>query len=128
MVPSKPRRLQAALGKLGAKPRTRGRPASGVGPGQSQTYQVTPYGRQVAALFTKAHVQVLAPGLALLSPNLPTEVRAHSPVAGTRSKFDLPWRVGWRNTSLQPEKLDLIVKVAFGKWAGWARPSLPRAT
>ncbi len=49
----------------------------------SQTYQVTPYGRQVAALFTKAHMRVLAPGLALLSPNLPTGVRARSPVACT---------------------------------------------
>jgi len=54
----------------------------------SQTYQVTPYGRQVAALFSKAHMRVLAPGLALLSPNLPTDVRARSPVASTWSKFD----------------------------------------
>ena len=54
----------------------------------SQTYQVTPYGRQVAALFSKAHMRVLAPGLALLSPNLPTDVRARSPVASTWRKFD----------------------------------------
>ena len=54
----------------------------------SQTYQVTPYGRQVAALFSKAHMRVLAPGLALLSPNLPADIRARSPVASTWGKFD----------------------------------------
>jgi len=54
----------------------------------SQTYQVTPYGRQVATLFSKAHMRVLAPGLALLSPNLPTDVQARSPVASTWRKFD----------------------------------------
>lgn len=54
----------------------------------SHTYQVTPYGRQVATLFTKAHMRVLAPGLALLAADLPAEIAARSPVATTWRKFD----------------------------------------
>jgi hypothetical protein len=54
----------------------------------SQSYQVTTYGRHVAALFCKAHIRILAPGLALLSPDLPTDVRTRSPVATAWRKFD----------------------------------------
>ena len=35
-------------------------------------YQVTPLGRRVAVLFTKAYARVLTPGLAALDPVLPT--------------------------------------------------------
>ena len=48
---------------------------------RSQRYQVTPLGRRVAVLFTKAHGRVLAPGLALLDPLLPAELARRSPLA-----------------------------------------------
>ena len=54
----------------------------------SQTYQVTAYGRQVAALFTKAHLRVLAPGLALISPDLPATVAVRTPLAIAWQRFD----------------------------------------
>lgn len=54
----------------------------------SQTYQVTPYGRQVASLFTKAHMRVLAPGLALLAAELSPDVRDRSPVAIAWHRYD----------------------------------------
>src|SRR5713101_7323099 len=40
----------------------------------SHRYQLTPLGRRVGVLFTKAHGRVLAPGLALLDPTLPSDV------------------------------------------------------
>jgi hypothetical protein len=51
----------------------------------SQRYQLTPFGRRVAVLFTKAHMRVLAPGLALIDPALPTDIEARSPLT-------LAWR------------------------------------
>ncbi len=39
----------------------------------SHRYQLTPLGRRVAVLFTKAYGRVLAPGLATLGPRLPDE-------------------------------------------------------
>lgn len=55
---------------------------------KSQTYQVTPYGRRVAVLFTKAHMRVLAPGLALLAPELPPDLTIRSPLATAWRQFD----------------------------------------
>lgn len=51
-------------------------------------YQLTPLGRRVAVLFTKAHGRVLAPGLALLDPRLPAEVASRSPLALAWRKLD----------------------------------------
>jgi hypothetical protein len=55
----------------------------------SQRYQLTPLGRRVAALFTKAHGRVLAPGLALLDPLLPADVAQRSPLASAWRQLDL---------------------------------------
>lgn len=43
-------------------------------------YQLTPPGRAVAVLFTKAHGRVLAPGLASLDPQLPGDLARRSPL------------------------------------------------
>jgi hypothetical protein len=51
----------------------------------SQRYQLTPLGRRVAVLFTKAHARVLSPGFALLGSALPADLAARSPLA-------LAWR------------------------------------
>ncbi len=48
-------------------------------------YQLTPLGRRVAILFTKAYGRVLAPGLATLDPQLPEQLAKRSPLA-------LAWR------------------------------------
>jgi predicted MarR family transcription regulator len=48
-------------------------------------YQVTPLGRRVAVLFTKAYARVLTPGLAALDPQLPEEL-------STRSELATAWR------------------------------------
>jgi hypothetical protein len=56
-------------------------------PGTSR-YLVTPYGRRVAVLFTKAHSRVLAPGLAWLEPRLPDDVAKRSPLATAWRQFD----------------------------------------
>lgn len=48
-------------------------------------YLLTPLGRRVAVLFTKTHGRVLAPGLALLDPRLPSEI------AG-RHALSVAWR------------------------------------
>ena len=48
-------------------------------------YELTPLGRRVAVLFTKAYGRVLAPGLALLDPALPEGV-------GRRSSLATAWR------------------------------------
>lgn len=50
----------------------------------SQRYQLTPLGRRVAVLFTKAYGRVLA-GLALLDPAMPVDIAQRSPLA-------LAWR------------------------------------
>lgn len=52
---------------------------------RSQRYRLTPLGRRVAVLFTKAYCRVLAPGLALLDPTLPPDIAA-------RSRLGLAWR------------------------------------
>ncbi len=47
----------------------------------SQRYLLTPLGRRVAVLFTKAYGRVLAPGLAVLDPALPAELVRRTPLA-----------------------------------------------
>jgi hypothetical protein len=49
----------------------------------SHRYPLTPLGRRVGVLFTKAHGRVLAPGLALLDPMLPPDIVQRSP-SGSR--------------------------------------------
>jgi hypothetical protein len=51
-------------------------------------YQLTPLGRRVAVLFTKAHGRVLAPGLAWLDPHLPDEIAQRSPLAKAWRQLD----------------------------------------
>lgn len=51
-------------------------------------YNLTPLGRRVAVLFTKAHCRVLAPGLAWLDPGLPLDVAKRSPLATAWRSFD----------------------------------------
>jgi len=48
---------------------------------RKQRYELTPLGRRVAVLFTKAYGRVLAPGLALLDPALPEDIGRRSPLA-----------------------------------------------
>ncbi len=47
----------------------------------SNRYQLTPLGRRVAVMFTKAHGRVLTPGLTALDPNLPPELAKRHPLA-----------------------------------------------
>lgn len=44
-------------------------------------YQLTPLGRRVAVMFTKAYGRVLAPGLTALDPNLPPDLAKRHPLA-----------------------------------------------
>ena len=44
-------------------------------------YHVTPLGRRVAVLFTKAYGRVLTPGLAELDPHLPEDLSSRSELA-----------------------------------------------
>ena len=44
-------------------------------------YQLTPLGRRVAVLFTKAYGRVLTPGLAALNPRLPPHLATRTPLA-----------------------------------------------
>ena len=44
-------------------------------------YQLTPTGRAVAVLFTKAYGRILGPGLAALDPCLPSDITRRSPLA-----------------------------------------------
>jgi len=55
---------------------------------RSHRYQLTPLGRRVAVLFTKAHGRVLAPGLALLDPVLPPDLAQRSPLAAAWRHLD----------------------------------------
>ena len=55
----------------------------------SQRYQLTPFGRRTAVLFTKAHARVLAPGLALLDTLVPDDVAQRSPLASAWRQLDL---------------------------------------
>ena len=52
---------------------------------RSQRYRLTGFGRRVAVLFTKAYGRLLAPGLAVLDPQL------HETVA-RRSALAIEWR------------------------------------
>jgi hypothetical protein len=47
----------------------------------SHRYQLIPFGRRVAVLFTKTYTRVLAPGLAALDPHLPDELSTRGPLA-----------------------------------------------
>ena len=47
----------------------------------SHRYQLTPSGRAVAVLFTKAYGRILGPGLAALDPQLPSDLAGRSPLA-----------------------------------------------
>jgi hypothetical protein len=47
----------------------------------SHRYQLTPTGRAVAVLFTKAYGRILSPALALLDPQLPAGLASRSPLA-----------------------------------------------
>jgi predicted MarR family transcription regulator len=51
-------------------------------------YQLTPLGRRAAVLFTKVYRRVLAPGLAVLDPQLPEELARRSPLATAWRKLD----------------------------------------
>jgi len=44
-------------------------------------YRLTPSGRAIAVLFTKAYGRVLGPGLTALDPRLPPELAKRSPLA-----------------------------------------------
>jgi predicted MarR family transcription regulator len=48
---------------------------------KANRYQLTPLGRAVAVLFTKAYGRVLAPGLALMDPALANDIARRSPLA-----------------------------------------------
>ncbi len=54
----------------------------------SHRYQLTPFGRRAAVLFTKAHGRVLAPGFALLDPLLPPDLSQRSPLARAWKQLD----------------------------------------
>src|SRR6266852_7481100 len=55
----------------------------------SHRYQLTPFGRRVAVLFTKAHGRVLAPALALLDPLVPDDLAKRSPLTTAWRQLDL---------------------------------------
>jgi Mn-dependent DtxR family transcriptional regulator len=55
---------------------------------RSQRYQLTPLGRRVAVLFTKAHSRVLAPRLALLDPALPPDIADKSALGRAWRRLD----------------------------------------
>jgi hypothetical protein len=55
----------------------------------SQRYQLTPFGRRTAVLFTKAHGRVLAPGLALLDTLVSDDIAKRSPLASAWRQLDL---------------------------------------
>jgi len=55
---------------------------------RTHRYRLTQQGRAVAVLFTKTYARVLTPGLALLDPQLPPELRARSPLATSWRHLD----------------------------------------
>jgi hypothetical protein len=55
---------------------------------RSQRYQLTPLGRRVAVLFTKAHGRVLAPRLALLDPVITADLAPRSPLVHAWRQLD----------------------------------------
>ena len=54
----------------------------------SHRYQLTELGRRVAVLFTKTYGRVLAPGLIVLDPKLPDDLKRRSPVATAWQRLD----------------------------------------
>jgi hypothetical protein len=54
----------------------------------SHRYQLTPLGRRVAVLFTKAYGRVLAPGLVQLAPNLAPDLSPRSSLATAWRRLD----------------------------------------
>src|SRR5438876_4424283 len=55
---------------------------------RSHRYQLTPLGRRVAVLFTKAHARVLAPGFALLDLALPPDIADKSALGRAWRRLD----------------------------------------
>jgi hypothetical protein len=55
---------------------------------RTHRYRLTPLGRRVAVLFTKAHGRVLAPGLSWLDPGLPPDLARRSALATAWRQFD----------------------------------------
>jgi hypothetical protein len=51
-------------------------------------YLPTPFGREIAVLFTKTHARVLSRGLAILNPALPLDVRSRHPLAVAWRQLD----------------------------------------
>lgn len=51
-------------------------------------YEVTPHGRRIAVLFTKAYGRVLTPTLAHLDPRLPADLAQRSPLATAWRQLD----------------------------------------
>jgi hypothetical protein len=49
----------------------------------SNRYQLTPLGRRVAVMFSKAYGRILAPGLTYLDPALPADIGNRHPLATT---------------------------------------------
>jgi hypothetical protein len=54
----------------------------------SHRYQLTELGRKVAVLFTKTYGRVLAPGLIVLDPKLPDDLKRRSPLATAWQRLD----------------------------------------
>ncbi len=55
---------------------------------RSNRYQLTPLGRRVAVMFTKAYARVLAPGLTYLDPALPANIGKRHPLANAWRALD----------------------------------------
>ncbi|MFQ5505721.1 MAG: hypothetical protein ACE5F1_13125 [Planctomycetota bacterium] len=55
---------------------------------KTNRYQLTPYGRPVAVLFTKTYGRILAPGMTALDPALPDDVARRSPLAMSWHNFE----------------------------------------
>ena len=51
-------------------------------------YRLTPHGRAIAVLFTKAYGRILTPGLTALSTALPSELTRRSPLASAWRELD----------------------------------------
>ena len=51
-------------------------------------YRLTPHGRAIAVLFTKAYGRILTPGLTALSTALPGELTGRSPLASAWRQLD----------------------------------------
>ncbi len=88
-------------------------------PGRNR-YHLTPLGRHVAVLFTKAYGRVLAPGLAVLDPRLPDDLTKRSPLATAWRQLDRTWthsslrgsplhdRTTWSERELRPGLAKLV--------------------